>query len=316
MYIFLRVCCDLCVDECFRARLCSLFDSTFGRKDGVIPKSNRLPVLLFMCSLTGGSTCGPLGNSVCQYYIGVAGYCTAPGSTSVAFDLTATRQPTSSSIFKVPVLNKIVQAESRNSYSFCVDSVMNVTAQMKSFRSACQCPYSYSNLGVVISRYRPDAQPRDLTWKMLGSNHTGAISMSSALIVPGTYYMNVIGTCDDECTTARCTCAPCSNLPFSPYSLYVGGELDTAKWAKSYKMGSCAVPGVIQGPYGQCGYLCPHNLTRQEDFLSRIPPLGMQFGIAGGVLAFLFCSFVSCFFCNYQIYLRGRFSVSQESLYV
>ena len=260
--------------------------------------------------------CGPSGTSVCQYYIGVAGYCAAPDSSSVAFTLTATLSPLRNSIFKAPLVNQIVEAEWSNSYTFCVDSVMNVTAHIKSFTSACQCPYSYANLGVVISRYKANAQPKDLTWKLLGSSNTGIISMSSALIIPGTYYLNVLGTCDTECPTQQCTCAPCINLPVSPYALYVGGVTDALLWSSKYSLGSCTLPGIVGGPYGQCGYLCPHTVSAKKNIFSRIPPLNTQFGIAGAVLVFIICSFGFCFYCNYQTYVRGKFSVSQKSFHV
>ena len=296
----------------------SLFSSLFGLtcKYDIVLESVHLTVRLFVCSFTGGSVCGPLGTSVCQYYIGVAGYCAALNSSQVAFSLTATLSPLSNSIFKAPVVNQIVGANSNNLYTFCVDSASDVMAQMKSFTSACQCPYSYANLGVVISRYSVNPRPKDLTWKVLGSNHTVSISMSAALIIPGTYYLSVLGTCDTECSTEQCTCAPCTNLPLSPYALYVGGVADTAMWSSSYSLGSCSVPGIISGPYGKCGSLCPHSLSIKRDFFSTIPPLSKQFGIAGAVLAFLICLSGSCFFCNYQTYVRGKFSVSHISLHI
>jgi hypothetical protein len=258
--------------------------------------------------------CGPSGTSVCQYYIGVAGYCAAPNSSQVDFTLTANLIPLGSGIFQAPLVNQKVQANKRNLYNFCVDSVIDVTAQLKSFTNACQCPTSYANLGVLISRYRANAGHKDLTWKLLGSNNTGSLSLSKALIIPGTYYLNVLGNCESECSEQRCTCAPCTNLPVSPYALYVGGVAEALTWSSSYNAGSCAVPGITGGLYGQCGYLCPYTVSMRKNFFDEIPSLGTQFGIAGAVLSAFICIFGCCFFCNYQTYVRGSYSVSRHEL--
>ena len=200
-------------------------------------------------------------------YIGVTGYCALPGATRVDFTLSATLVPVTTSIFQAPLTNQTMLAGKAKKYVFCVDSAVNVTVQMKSFTSACDCPSSYANYAATISRSTSEANQQDLTWKMGGLGNESAqvqLLASDKNTRPGVYYMTVINDCGSasDCRGSECTCAPCANVANSPYALYVGTSADFASGkSAAASLGTCAVAGQASGMYGVCKSTCPLTAT-------------------------------------------------------
>lgn len=208
--------------------------------------------------------CGADGKSECLMYIGVTGYCTT-AVTSLNFILTATLVPLGNNIFAVAETNQTVKPNGVMKYEFCVDDAVDVKAQLKSFTSACNCPKSYANLEYVISRTNVNATINDLTWKYEGGggDETGIVKLleSDADTRPGTYYLNVLGTCTlaADCDNA-CTCSPCANLARSPYTIYIANSSDLSHHSNaSVSTGSCpaTMPSVVGGNFGVCSATCP-----------------------------------------------------------
>ena len=215
----------------------------------------------FFFRFDGGYVCGPDGKSECLIYIGVAGYCVTANASEVDFTLTATLQPLGDNIFKMPQLDQTVAPQGVNQYQFCVDKSVDVMAQMKTFTSACDCPSTYANLEYVISRTNKKALITDRTWKIQRGQTTGIVKLlaSDADTRPGTYYLNVLGTCTSaaECSD-KCTCGPCANLAASKYGLYIDDSASLAAHSNtSLSIGSCSVEGVISGLNGSCAAFCP-----------------------------------------------------------
>ena len=207
--------------------------------------------------------CGPDKQSECLLYLGVSSYCTATTTTTVDYKLTATLKTQTNNIFEIPVENETVSAKGVRNYQFCVDTVTDVKAQLKSYTSSCDCPSSYANLEYVVSRTNPSAVLTDLTWRLEAGETTGIVNLDQSSIntQPGTYYLNVLGTCQDttQCTAANyCTCGPCANLPRSPYTLYIANTSTLAnKGNSSLSLNTCSVQGVLHGESGVCSAFCP-----------------------------------------------------------
>ena len=211
--------------------------------------------------------CGPDKQSECLLYLGVSSYCTATttntATNTVDYTLTATLKTQTNNIFEIPVENETVSAKGVRNYQFCVDTVTDVKAQLKSYTSSCDCPSSYANLEFVVSRTNPSAVLTDLTWRLEAGETTGIVNLDQSSIntQPGTYYLNVLGTCQDttQCTAANyCTCGPCANLPRSPYTLYIANTTTLAnKGNSSLSLKTCSVQGVLHGESGVCSAFCP-----------------------------------------------------------
>jgi len=170
----------------------------------------------------GGYICGPNGDSLCYIYIGVVGYCGINDSSPFEYDITATLTR-SRRIYGKPQINQKISAHGTNFYEFCVDHEADITAQLLAWNSACDCPNTYSDLNMVISKTSFDANANNLVWHIdtsdVGYKQIQLLDTDSDTR-PGTYYVNVIGDCSDTCTDS-CTCAPCANLENSEYALLV-----------------------------------------------------------------------------------------------
>ena len=263
---------------------------------------------LIFFSFDGGYVCGPDGKSECLIYIGVAGYCVTPDASEVDFTLTATLQPLGDNIFKMPQLDQTVAPQGVNQYQFCVDKSVDVMAQMKTFTSACDCPSTYANLEYVISRTNKKALITDRTWKIQRGQTTGIVKLlaSDADTRPGTYYLNVLGTCTSaaECSD-KCTCGPCANLAASKYGLYIDDSASLAAHSNSsLSIGSCSVVGIRGGLNGSCAAICPSGIviastsspTDTQPTKTQLLSKGIVAGIVVLILVFLISIIGSCLY--------------------
>lgn len=211
-------------------------------------------------------------------------------ASKVSYTLTATLSPLGGNIFTVPVVNQIITAKQVKTYRFCVESRVNITAQIKSHTDSCTCPVSYANHQVVVSRSIPLANTDELMWRFKAADSTGSIQISGAdtYTKPGPYYMNVIANCvsDAECGNERCTCAPCSNLPLSPYTLYIGPsvEFNNGKSVKA-RIDACAVKDVTSGLAGECFEVCQADVRTVYAYTATFLPVGIQVAISLGCMA-------------------------------
>lgn len=112
----------------------------------------------------GGYICGEDGASLCQYVIGVYGYCAAE-QTQMTYTLEVNLNP-ASAIYSVPQTAQKVKAQGVNSYRFCVRNDEDVSAQVLSWTDSCECPTSYTNLQMVVSRTNPEASMSDIVWRL------------------------------------------------------------------------------------------------------------------------------------------------------
>ena len=239
-------------------------------------------------------------------YIGVTGYCVTPNVTHVNFTLTATLKRLNDNIYSIDQSNQIVTANGVKKYHFCVDDEVDVKAQLKSFTSACDCPKSYSNLEFVISRTNAAATINDLTWKLETEDTTGIVRLlnNDADTRPGTYYLNVLGTCTSatNCDDV-CTCAPCSNLANSPYSLLVANQTALSKgFNRTLSTGTCPANTVLGGTKGLCAATCPAITVLATDSSSIYQAVLSQGGKAAiAICVLLVClSLLGCGLCYYR----------------
>ena len=229
----------------------------------------------------GGDVCGPSGSTLCYLYVGVTGSCAAgsTGNTTIRFQLSTTVAP-ALGVMAVPQLNQTVTANGVKSYRFCAaDPTQDVALQLSSHTSACACPDSYALYDVVVSKYNPNAAFNDLSWKVRGGS-AGRLNLPcvDADTRPGSYYVNVLGTCASAGTVQGvwqdpCTSGPCANLRDgrSPFHLLVAGSTSTAAGGPSpfeagvgaVAMGACRIRNATMtaGSKGTCGATCPVSLA-------------------------------------------------------
>ena len=241
-------------------------------------------------------------------YIGVIAAC-SDSATKVSYTLIATLSPLRKNVFGSPLLNQIVSARQINTYQFCVESKMNITSMIKSYTDPCTCPLSYADHQVVISHNDPLTQnsKSGMAWRMQGGDSsTVAISGPDTYTKPGPYYMNVYANCesDADCGYSRCSCAPCSNLPSSPYTMYIGPTADfsNGKSAKA-ELDSCISNDVLSGLAGQCFEVCPAGTRMVYLYNVNFLPTGIQAAISFGCMAFLLLALGCYWRYNFQTYM-------------
>jgi hypothetical protein len=243
--------------------------------------------------------CGPDGISECEYYIGVPSYCSTANVTSVDYILTATLVPLANELYEVPQLDQKITPNGVNKYQFCTNTAIDVSAYLNSYASACDCPNNYAELEFVISRTNADAGVQDSTWKLEAGNPTGIFTLktSDADTRPGTYYLNVIGSCEASVNVAcaadgsnSCTCSPCSHLANSPYSLYMGSSSAfNSNGVAETILESCATAGVNNvipvkaGLEGTCSGECTVVSSKNKSVLTQ----GATAGVAIAVIVFV-----------------------------
>ena len=196
----------------------------------------------------GGSTCGANADEDCYYYINVFGYGSQYNYMAVGYTLTVTLVE-QHRIYDVPQLAQFATPGAAKTYKFCVnpDKTPNLdaTIDLFSYSDACACPDSYSNLELAVSKRLSTAGINDNVWRV---GHgvkpkDGRTTLNLLKTDPdtraGTYYLNVIGYCSsaNSCQN-ECHCAPCSNLPSSPYSLSVRNL--GAAFSNPQPMASCS----------------------------------------------------------------------------
>jgi hypothetical protein len=108
---------------------------------------------------------------VCEYTIGVLGYCADPNDqTEFPFTLITTLSK-AFKIFDRPQTHQSVAPKQMNRYQFCVRSnKTDVAAQLLSWTSASSCPNSYANLQMVVSKTNIDANYNDYVWRVTGGS--------------------------------------------------------------------------------------------------------------------------------------------------
>ena len=177
---------------------------------------------------------------------------TNTGSKSfLAFTLLPTLT-NSYSILNQPQLLQHVGVQAIKQYQFCVpEGIPEITAYIQTITDACTCPGSYAKLDLVISKKKPIATIRDISWKIESDSVTGTLNLGTydRNTRPGTYYMNVIGTCDASCED-MCICGPCSNLQHSKFGLLVAKSDDFYNIGKTMTtmnspIMNCGVTGIV-----------------------------------------------------------------------
>ena len=139
-----------------------------------------ITISLNMQLLTNQSTLLSTLQSECYLYIGVTGVCGTTGqyTGSIKYGLSTTVTP-SRGIISQPQLNQNMPvANGVNSYRFCASVLPHdLTLQLKSYVSACNCPDQYALYDVLVSKYNPNAGINDLVWRIRGGDATGILQL-------------------------------------------------------------------------------------------------------------------------------------------
>jgi len=258
----------------------------------------------------GGNTCGSDKKQPCYYYITVFPYDATYGNLDdITYTITVTLKP-QKRIFGTPQLNQIVGANAVNSYKFCVNPTTtpdaNAQVQLFEYTDACQCPDTYSDLEMVVSSSMPGAGIDDNVWRVgYGNKPSSGLSTINLLASDtdtrvGTYYLNVIGHCtaSADCHN-ECKCAPCTNLPSSPYAVSVSNYGTSISNPQS----SCT-NYESYSPYGQaqCCYSTPNKISQLTKELGRAT-MTANAAISMITLTWVFCGVVGIYYA-YR-YFRG-----------
>jgi hypothetical protein len=228
---------------------------------------------------------------------------------SIRYSITVTLKP-QKRIFGTPQLNQVVGANAVNSYKFCVNpsTTPDKSAQVQLFEytDACQCPDTYSDLEMVVSSSLPGAGIDDNVWRVgYGNKPSSGVSTINLLASDtdtrvGTYYLNVIGHCtaSSDCHN-ECKCAPCTNLPNSPYAVSVSNYGTSI----SNPQASCT-NYESYSPYGQvqCCYNTPSKISQLTKELGRAT-MTANAAISMVTLTWVFCCGVGLYYA-YR-YVRG-----------
>ena len=149
-------------------------------------------------------------------------------------------------IYDIPQYNAKIAAGGQNKYKFCVINGSDTRADLFSYTDSSQCPDTYTKLDMTVSRTNENATIEDLVWRTRSSDMQKTwidLLSSDPDTRSGTYYLNVGGHCtpdsDPACTKpgGLGTCAPCSNLGRSEYSLLVHPKTEFP--VSSQYLGSC-----------------------------------------------------------------------------
>jgi len=184
----------------------------------------NLTINAFDPNFEGGYNCGPNKDQLCTVIIGVYTYCVNSGS--LTYELTPTLKR-AKKIFGTPqksqTFSSSVSGGNVKNYGFCVLNNNDVTAQLQSYYSSCQCQSKYADLEMWISKYNTAATINDLVWRV---GHGTAdknlhLNVADTNTRTGTYYLFVSGYCDNKCSSGDCTCHPCDNLLKTQYAVTV-----------------------------------------------------------------------------------------------
>jgi hypothetical protein len=131
----------------------------------------------------GGYSCGPNLNEECQYVVGVFGYCAV---SQEPLNYTMRITPLSPVTFTSEIdTQQQVSAGGMRQYGFCVDTERDVTAELLSWTNACDCPTTYANLDMVISKTDRNANAKDLVWRVDKENSSISLLTSDVDTRPG-----------------------------------------------------------------------------------------------------------------------------------
>lgn len=247
----------------------------------------------------GGKECGPFNNETCQYVIGVLGYCLTSDVTSVDFRMIATLTPVDS-VYGVLQTDLTISPYEDKRFEFCISQEMDVAAQLLSWTSSCDCPNSYSNLEMMVSRTNPEVSREDLAWRISHHEDEEAVYLlqEDPDTRPGYYYLNVNGWCtkEENCEN-QCTCAPCENLQNSKFGLFVTDNLDFDHDSDvSQYLGACGSEG--SSDYGCGGDTCSQATALStdkngDDRLNDDEIAGVVIGIVLAVLLIILAVYVA-----------------------
>lgn len=174
----------------------------------------------------GGYSCGPNDDQLCKLFIGVLGYCTEAGEQAVSYELTVTQKPTTGR-WQTAMNDLAIAAGETKRFEFCVSEPGDVQLQLQSYDDACECPNSYVNMEVGVSRTQKSANfETDKLWKLSATDYDkNSIDLKASDVFTGvgTYYVQVYGQCNantacDE-SDGDCTCEPCANYDAARYSI-------------------------------------------------------------------------------------------------
>jgi len=234
---------------------------------------NNLTISAFDPNFEGGYNCGPDKDQLCVIIIGVYAYCTNTSIDNViSYELTPTLIR-AKKIFGTPQTSQTFSSQVSggdvNTYQFCVLNNEDVTVQLQSYYSSCQCQNKYADLEMWISKYNSEATINDLAWRVGHgtADKTLYLETSDKDTRTGSYYLYVSGYCNSQCSSDSCTCNPCDNLGETEYAVNVD-------YSNSIKLGNL-LPSC--GNKGTCSNQCDNKFELSE---------GAKAGIAIGVIVF------------------------------
>ena len=252
----------------------------------------NLTISAFDPNFEGGYNCGPNKDQLCTVIIGVYAYCNPGYAGPLTYDLTPTLQR-AKRIFGTPqksqTFSSLVSGSDVNTYGFCVINNKDVTAQIQSYYSSCQCQSKYADLEMWISKYNTEATINDLVWRVGHgtADKTLYLNVADTNTRNGTYYLFVSGYCDSTCSKGSCTCHPCDNLLNTQYAVNVDYS---SSISYANLLPSC-------GNSGTCKDQCEAEPYELSD--------GAKAGIAIGVIVFSM-SIGALAYIAYQKHIRKR----------
>jgi hypothetical protein len=110
----------------------------------------------------------------------VTGVCGSTGqySGTIKFVLSTTVTPSRGIISQPQLSQKVSVANGVNRYRFCASVLPHdLSLQLKSYVSACNCPDQYALYDVLVSKYNPNAGINDLVWRIRGGDATGILQL-------------------------------------------------------------------------------------------------------------------------------------------
>ena len=178
---------------------------------------------------------------------------------------------------------------------------------MYSWTNACDCPDSYANSDLVVSRKNKNAGMQSYVWRMRDGEsgaHSVTLYTGDVNTRAGTYYLNVASDCSSDCPESTlCTCSPCSNLEKNLFSLYVASSESYDKTLTSAEMlGTCPEPDPR---YPFCSSSICSSTQSSASASSKDSLLSP--GDAAGLAVAMTILFVVCCFLLWRYYCNVKF---------
>jgi len=247
---------------------------------------NELTISAFDPNFDGGYNCGPNKDELCTIIVGVFAYCTPSylltGATTVDFDLTPTLTR-AKKIFGTPQTSQTFSSQVSggdvNTYQFCVLDNQDVTVQLQSYYSSCQCQSKYADLEMWISKYNSEASINDLVWRVGHGTADKSLYLDTfdTDTRTGSYYLYVSGYCNSQCSSGSCSCNPCDNLIETEYAVNVDY---TSSIELTNLLPSC-------GNKGTCDNQCDNSFELSEGAKAGIAIAVIVFSMLMGALGYI-----------------------------